>query len=329
MKETEKQITIRQHFVPQFYLRAFTNGDGKLHVLDVPNVRRGTPRSPSSVCKDDFFYGEETGKPDEISQHIEEYLSTAVENPLSAQLPDILFAIRENRQITDSEKYTIAVLMNNVWTRGPAMRSQINKMSEQAIRKINELKYSNPSIDKELQDAAAEMGDQLSSQDIDVIKDTILNNEYDIGFSNAQHLKSMLDQEHIDGCTNLFFGQDWIVYVNKTHRKFVTSSNPLIVLHPKRVGFWGASFLERTHIISLAPDILVETRYPYKMSGKKIKRKTLFVGDEQKVDELNLKIASYAQYVYGSRPEEVDRILSFIKSAHLAGVRHLLNNLEQ
>jgi hypothetical protein len=300
-----KQITKRQHFVPQFYLNNFANTKRELHIYDSKVRRIMKDRPASGVCYEDFFYAAETGKPDDISQEIEDFFSSEVEDPLSKELPNLILKLQGNMQITDNDKYNLSILANTMWLRGTAMRNQINSMEEQLLRKMNKMSVSHPSFDKKIDEFTKEEGTTFSKKEREEMKKKILNDEYEFNFSNQSHLRFMLDNKNMEGFSNLFFGQNWIIHISKCGRQFITSDNPITVILPKRMSFYGPTFLERTHIFPITPSIAIETFYPHNISGKKLKRKTHYVGAEEEIDRINLLIAGQANYLYSSRTEEI------------------------
>jgi len=73
VKMEMNQDTSRQHYVPKFYLRKFTNDNNELEVFDVATETIVKPIGPKGVAYEDYFYGIRTGEPDEISQQIEKF----------------------------------------------------------------------------------------------------------------------------------------------------------------------------------------------------------------------------------------------------------------
>jgi hypothetical protein len=147
---SERPLTAKQHFVPQLYLRNFAGSDGMLQIFDTQARRRMKSRHASGVCYDHFFYAVETGKPDEISQEVENYLAARIEDPLSKEIPEILYKLENGHRILDSEKYTLAIFMNTMWLRNPTMRQQINRMQEQLLRPLTKMQFSHPNIDEDI-----------------------------------------------------------------------------------------------------------------------------------------------------------------------------------
>lgn len=309
-----KKLTEKQHFVPQFYLRNFTNAENELHIYDAKNRRVMRNKGPGGVCHDKFFYAIETGTPDELSQEIEDFFAANIEDPLSKEIPHIITKIEAGAQITEEDKYILATFANHLWLRSPTMRRQINRMEEQVIKLVNKHEYADPDINSKLRETAAKEGMELTDEELEEIKTMITEEEYDVQFSNHAHLRFMLDAENMQGFTNLFNGQFWTIHISKCDRQFVTSDNPITVVLPERTDFYGPSFLERSHFFVLTPTIAIEATYPHNTSGKKIKRKTHFKGDEGSVDTINLHVAGHAEYLYASRPDEIEWFNEYAKN---------------
>ena len=90
------------------------------------------PRGPKGICFDDFFYGIETGRPDAISQYVETYLQR-FENEIAGRMDAVISTLMSGGHVLQEEKRTLAELMSMLWIRVPAMRAQINRMSEQVL----------------------------------------------------------------------------------------------------------------------------------------------------------------------------------------------------
>lgn len=314
----DRQITANQHFVPQFYLRNFTDQNNELHIFNTRDRRRMRPRGSKAVCQDTFFYAVETGIEDALSQEIEEYFQKHIEDPLALEIPLIIEKIEHFKQLTEKDKYTLAIFMNNMWLRGPAMRNMLNRTGEEMIKHVNRRRYDHPSAQADIDETITELGITMNESEKSDFLEMMKTEDYRVNFSNAQHLEFMLNTEHLRGFTNLFFGQYWTIYINKSQRQFVTSDNPITVIIPKRTSFYGATFLERTHLFPLTPTILIETTFPNNEGGKKIKRKMLYNNDENIVDNLNLQIASQSEYVYSNRENEIEWFVKYVKDVEQA-----------
>ena len=144
------------------------------------------------------------------------------------------------------------------------------------------------------------------------VKEDIERGAYAISMNNVQHLQFM---EDLPRWANLFHGQYWNVYINKTQESFVTSDNPVVVVSPERKNFYGPTFLQRTHFFALSPEICIQAVEPHRRMGKKLRRITLFPDKEDQVSQLNLTLASQARrYVYARDREPLEGILRYVEA---------------
>lgn len=300
------QVTAKQHYVPQFYLRSFADPDGMLNVFSNEHMKILKRRSVSSVCHQRFFYAQKTGKQDDVSQSVEDFFGEAIENPLAKALPDLVERIKNYKQIDWVDKENMAVLMSTMWMRNPAFRNQMNSMQGKMIKDIYRVAGDHLLSDSKIDEYCEAKGIDIDTEEREQLRENIQGEKYNLDFSNQMHLQFMLDYKNLRGFTNLFYGQYWKVYITKTKRKFVTTNNPVAVIAPKKSGVFGATFLERQHYMALSPDIMIETFYPQSDKGIKLKRQTIFEADKWIVDKLNLIVASQSEYIYSSTPNEVE-----------------------
>jgi hypothetical protein len=104
-------ITKKQHYVPQFYLKRFADEEGNLQVLDVKNNRLRSSRSYAGVGYSHYFYAVKTGVPDDTSQHVEQWLQE-FENAIAKELPDIINKIINYEHVDDDDRYILSVPMS-------------------------------------------------------------------------------------------------------------------------------------------------------------------------------------------------------------------------
>lgn len=308
--KSKMQTTKKQHYVPQFYLKKFTNSSNEVEVLDCERRKIVAPRGTKAVCYEDFFYGIRTGKLDSVSQYLETAFQK-MEDGIAKNINGVIEKILNQEQILDDEKWLIALAMSMLWIRGPVMRKEVKRMSEDVTKKINVFKFSHPNIGKWFDKYDRETGNTTSPEMREKIKKMMIEKEYSLKFSNSQHLMMFDD---FQGFANLFFGQDWTVYISKSDKKFVASDNPVAVIFPKIKGFWGPTFLERTHYFPLTPEIFIVARYPMKDTGKKLRRKTLFKQNDKEILGLNMTLSGQAyRYTYAVQRQSLEDILGEVK----------------
>jgi len=303
----KKQITKKQHYVPVFYLKKFVNSKGKLEILDCERLKIVSPRVPKSICRQKFFYSID-GKYDEISQIIESECQK-IEDNIAKNYDPICEKIRGDSHIDDSDKLLLSTFMSLQYLRGLSMRKQIKRMDSEMVKHLTKLRFSSKYAHKDFDRLEKETGEIISNDErLKTIK-IATEGEYDVETNNISHLKFLAETEEF---RNLFFGKYWTVYILKSDSKFFTSDNPVIEEFPKEhEKFFSNTFFDRTHYFSVAPDILIVATQPYSVTGKKIKRKTLFDRDKEKIDDLNFIQFKYAdRYVYSGKYNGLQYLLN-------------------
>jgi hypothetical protein len=98
------------HYLPQFYLKGFSQNEGKrIWVYDKKENRR-YPTQVRSTANETGFYSTESG-----STHVEQYLANSIENPANP----VLIKIRNRQKITQQDKHLLANYMVTMMKRVP------------------------------------------------------------------------------------------------------------------------------------------------------------------------------------------------------------------
>lgn len=310
----EKQITKDQHFVPAFYLRRFTNGDGFLERLVLPTAQiLSKPKRPESEAKDLFFYGANTGIEDEASQQIEEFWQ-GIEDFIAPRLDELTKRITANLQLTPIDEEIIALLSAMLWMRTPYFRETMNKNIGDFEKQLYQMRAGNPAYTEQLMEIAKASGKELSQEKAEELRKFILEGRYAMKFNNIPHLQFMVGE--LEGFRNLFSAAKWRFYIADSSRQFVTSSAPCIEVFPEPRNFaYGPSFYQRKHFIPLSPNVLAEAISPFG-PGKRVKRRR--VTDDEVLD-YNLQQANWScmfdkprySRCYATRKQELEELVAY------------------
>ena len=276
---TSSNPTKDQHFVPRFYLKNFASDDGNLEVLNVKEKRMEKRKPYQGLGYAHYFYAAKTGVQDNISQEIEEWFRP-MENIIARKLPKIIKTILGNQHIENNDRYILSVLMSMLWLRTPGMRNQLKQMRNNLAEEIEN-------------DYGSKNANKFKSKD------------------NISHLKFMVNSIGFgdSGFANMFFGMKWKAYISRGNEVFITSDSPIVEKWLPPEGFYGASFLERNKYFALTPQILFELTYP--KGATKIKRKTLYKDQDDKVKTLNIILASGAhKFAYSGNRSCLEQLLA-------------------
>jgi hypothetical protein len=307
MGKLNKQITKEQHFVPKFYLKRFADEKGFIEVLDLENRRIGGRRPFGSVCSDEYFYGIETGKFDEIGQEVEDFFKV-LEDRLAPRYNKFVDKVINYEQVTDEDLYYASCVMSMLWIRSKYFRENINRIGKEMYKKINEMRASHQNFEEYMKNLIKERGaeKEISDEDIKLYKETLLSGDYDLKFSNKSHL---LFLKEIQGFANLFFAKNWRAYFVPDDYRFITSDTPVSEQVPKTTDFLGAGFPDRNHYLALSPRVIIEL--VYSISGKKFKRKTINRADAVNFNLLRTSLS--LEYCYGQRRDELEEMIRIAK----------------
>jgi hypothetical protein len=110
------------HYVPQYYLKGFSQNNGKsIWVYDNVEKRKFTTQI-KNVGNITNFYSEE----------VEQYLANTIENPAN----EVLRKIRERQKISENEKVTLAEYMAVMFKRVPKGKERLKELAPSICEKL-------------------------------------------------------------------------------------------------------------------------------------------------------------------------------------------------
>jgi hypothetical protein len=259
------QQTAKQHVVPKFYLRNFTNSEGILEVFDKEWKKFIPPKHPSGIGYDLYYYAQTTGTHDEISEGYEEIMHS-FENRIAPEYGPICDKILTNEQLSEEDEFILALHASTMWLRGYGLRRQIGEAIGAAMKKFTQISAHMPHVNERIKEAVwTQEGRQLTDEEAQG--------------DNLTHLSMISEYQ---GYTNLFSAQKMRIYIAEGSQGFITSDVPVMELQPKYATprrFYGYAFTERLHSIPLSSQILLEFHDPDIVTGKRVTRKR--ISDEE------------------------------------------------
>lgn len=199
--------TVRQHFVPQAYLKGFTETPGSPFIW-IYDKREGfgtSRKSVKSVAYEDYYYSQET----ETGEQDVDTLEKAFANTLDNELPKIIKNIQATPghylNLSEEEKGKIAYFIGISLTRTPSFRDGINQMySWVANMALNEVARKDEKLEK-----MVELG---------IIKAEA---------KNWVSLRPMLEAGQI--IAQSLLSKNWQFFVAAKNENFMTSDNPVVI----------------------------------------------------------------------------------------------------
>lgn len=248
----------RQHYVPQFYLKKFTNPTWRLETCDLRLRKVIKSQSPKEICCSVYFYATKEGEYDILSQLVED-LMWIHESRFASIYDRIVKQIFEWQKIAADDLYELCVF------------ASIGRMRSKSFRDT-----SNNSI-------------------ADWFKNAWMSNYlWDRLDSNRWQIDFLTKPENIYWFANLLCGKKIRIYVSKWERNFVASDAWVIEVHPELKSLYGNDFYKRIHYFPLHPKILIEFSNP-QLPWKKVKRKEIAWND---IMYYNYLIAMFSSFIY-------------------------------
>lgn len=258
-----KQTTKRQHYVPQFYLRYFTNSEGLIEVLQKDSLAPIRPCSTKSRCYEKYFYGQKSGVLDDLSQAVEDAMSD-VEDRFAKRYKEYCEIARKGECFSEEARHHVAAYMAIQFLRTKSTRKRVNSMVGELTKKILSMNaqtgYWNETIKKGMDEGRLS---PATEAELAEARKIAISQDYDLVSDNIQHIRTILDFETFAAW---FMVKDWRICLAPKDTSFVTSDNPVAEILPSQQSQYGNHIVERLHFFPLAQDILIILKRPQEQS---------------------------------------------------------------
>lgn len=248
INEKNYQWTKNQHYVPQFYLKQFTNENWLIEALDKKRKIMGT-YSVKHICSGDYFYWVETWKKDTTSQILEKFFNET-ENEFANNYEAIVKNILNyNVKISENLLLKLSEFVAVTYLRWIYFKESFIKTSEDIGKKLmihdyRARKYYTPD-DPIIKDISE--NEKLEKQ--------LLNWEFNIIENNIQYYKYMFN--NIENYICYFNSKKKTFYISNWERNFITTDFGVSEITPEINSPYWVGFYEKIHYFPLSPKILV------------------------------------------------------------------------
>ena len=293
-----KKKTKKMHFIPQFYLRYFSDQYGLIHVLDV-KTKEIISKRPKKLFYRDYYYSKNMGIPDDFGQEIEENFSKG--ESVSKQILSEFIEDIKSGKINQKQKSKVSSVIAFLDSRTDALRIEGSSAFSEVSAKIKDMmRESDP-----------------NAQHVMFNGKKVYLNDLKEGLDLYKHGPSHMSM--FQGAFEAFFStlpkKPWRVYVSKNEEYgFFTYDNLLVdVPNPNPIpenGSWDPKknhILKRRQFFTVCPTILIEF-LPVSRWRRKIKITHL---GKRGVRKINREIASLHkdyQKIISNRKEKLEEI---------------------
>ena len=277
--QKKKQRTEDQHYVPQFYLRGFTNASGQMFCFDKV-TDKSHPTSTAAAAQEPYFYEIPPGSFRDVNvpvNTVEKALSVVERTwaPLHAALINSADAGRISATLTI--EYAPFLVMQ--WMRTKTYRDTMHEITQKSMQALADdlVEVNFPGVKKP--------------------KVTVGDN----GMA-AMHSQKIFDREEVEGMSDDLERHYWVVGINNTEHLFYTSDHPVVrrgnqtqegrrLVGVRDLGIEFAFPLDSTHILL----ILERT---YFADWRKYDNRAISLSSEQVRDYNGLQVMRSSQRVF-------------------------------
>lgn len=227
-----------EHYVPQSYLRNFSNKKDQVFVYDKGLKKHFISNTRNVAAESKYFHLDKNGEDDAIinlmneDQVIEKFFSTEIEGKFKSLLNNIVTRAKMTYEpslklaITKEEKVDLSYYLAIQMLRTKDFRQTISDTSEKLLRAMYDHKNN------------------LSSK-----MNSFLN---DIKNTDLKSIQAgmLFDSQVTNNISDAILKHIWVIYINKTDDKFITSDNPIV-----RNGNVPNPILSNTGLSSLGVEI--------------------------------------------------------------------------
>ena len=241
----------KQHYVPQVYLRNFTDKDSYYYVFDKSTNKKWRQTPSNSGYSKHFYTVEVDGEKDYF---IEKLLAEKVDS----LLPEIIVNLQRKKVFNEKDRKDLATFLAFQYLRTPAQRKNYNRMIEKGHKRILKLLFSMEKYHGLLENKIAD--DQINS-----IEHILNSEDYEIAVSKEGSLKLML--EFADEMIQMLSNHNIIVLEASSKSEFITTDNPYCMVKEKWSESWsGYGVVNTAKFIPLTPKLAILLKNP----GKKM-----------------------------------------------------------
>lgn len=300
MKETN--LPKKQHYIPQFYLKHFSQDKNKLWMYDKQsnNAKNIKWLTTKSIAFENNFYTYESIE--KTNETLEDMFCQ-----MEALAANVIDKITNGVEINQQEKADISVFYGFLWLRTPQSKKKLNAMTTNLYEQVSR-KSILMTPNKNIKDFFASKGMKMTDEEVDEMKDFASDEKrsrFELNIPQNYWIKQML---HLGmDVTPVFQMCNWELCVAEKPYAFITSDCPFMLIPSKPIHpFYGLGLLTpgAKKIIPLTSKICLVMHEPeekptiiyrkvnkdfYKMINKFIYNKAerfVFSPDEGKLSKL-------------------------------------------
>lgn len=240
----------RHHYIPQFYLKYFSQDQNNLWVFDRVKKEYRLQGTRKIASENKFYTYTVKGK----EENLEDLFGQ-----IEGLAKPILDKLLNKEEITMQEKADFSMFLGALRVRIPDFKKWTEESGEKMYKKFNKLTFSNREYVEKM---IKKSGKKVSEQEIDELMDFATDeSRYDVKFPPGYWLGTML-RLSLD-IADIFIDSNWDLYHFDKKYALLTSDNPVVLVPPKNYdpfyGF-GLATVGTVKVIPLSSNVCLVTK---------------------------------------------------------------------
>ncbi len=237
---TTTPFTKKQHYIPQFYLKGFSQDGEHIHIYDKEKGEKGEMRYQTTiqVAHENHFYTYRTKKG--TKENLED-LFGQFESDASA----IIEKVYKERKITPEEKEKLALFIAFLYTRVPTFKHKTQEMHSKMGEKLLRIRFKMTPKEWLKKFYREKEGKEFTDAELDNLIDFATNpkrSRIKFEYPNEYWIKIMLKMAV--EIAPAFYVMDWLFLFTDRPYAFITNDNPFLLIPPEDYDrFWGVGLL--------------------------------------------------------------------------------------
>ena len=240
----------RHHYIPQFFLKYFSQDQANLWVFDREKKAYRFQDTRKIASENKFYTYTVKGKEENLE---------GIFGMIEGLAKPILDKLIQKSEITMQEKADFSMFLAALRVRIPYFKKWSEEGGEKMYKKYNQIAFSNR---EHVENLIKKSGKTVTKKEVDELMDFATDeSKYSVKFPPGYWIKTMLTLS-LD-LADIFIDSNWDVYHFDRQYALVTSDNPVVLVPPKNYHpFYGYGLATpgTVKVISLSSSVCLVTK---------------------------------------------------------------------
>lgn len=240
-EKLKSKLPKRNHYIPQFYLRGFSQDNTRLYVFDKRAINQNSSfrfQTTESIAFENNLYTYENKNREK--ETLEDFFCQ-----IEGMAKTVIEKLEQKRNITPIERGHLALFVAFLWLRTPTAKRESLDAQEELAEKAMRKMYHFPQQKELMKKFLAERGERKTDEEIDDLIDFVINpkrSKFVVDFPSGYWIKQMLT---LGNDIYIYLAHcEWEIKHAIKRYAYLTSDHPVLLMPSEKPDpFWGVGLL--------------------------------------------------------------------------------------